>query len=117
MADIKNVDFAKFKEAVGKLAEEKKKNVEEFVGKLAGEGPKLLSSGLAKFSDAPGAASVNAEDVNAGTATAGTANAGTANAPIVNQVNAVSEDNHSEIPSAASSEKNSHASSKSGSDG
>lgn len=50
MADVKNVELAKFKEAVSKLAAEHKKTVEEFTKILAAEGPKLLNAAIAAVS-------------------------------------------------------------------
>ncbi|XP_028155751.1 uncharacterized protein LOC135085746 isoform X1 [Ostrinia nubilalis] len=54
-ANKQAVELDKFKEAVGKIADEQKKNVEDFTKTLAEQGPKLLSAlqaGASAFKDA-----------------------------------------------------------------
>ncbi|CAH0712782.1 unnamed protein product, partial [Brenthis ino] len=50
VADAKNVEIAKFREAIGKLALEQKKTMEEFANTLAAEGPKFLNAVVAAVS-------------------------------------------------------------------
>ncbi|XP_045457828.1 uncharacterized protein LOC123668078 [Melitaea cinxia] len=46
VADAKNIEIGKFKEALTKLASEQQKNIEEFTNILAKEGPKFVSAML-----------------------------------------------------------------------
>ncbi|KAL4712106.1 hypothetical protein ACJJTC_010967 [Scirpophaga incertulas] len=54
-ANQQNVELNKFKEVLGKLATEQRKNMEDFAKTLAAEGPKLLNSfgaAVSSFKDA-----------------------------------------------------------------
>ncbi|CAG9577018.1 unnamed protein product [Danaus chrysippus] len=54
--DASNVELAKFQEAIGKLASEQKKSIEDFSKTLAAEAPKFLEAAMAAATAAAAAA-------------------------------------------------------------